>query len=154
MHPVLKQAAIWMKTVKSYCKKAFKLVRIRTHNIKPSRADKLITHRNKLLKQGEKNTDNLDAQIAEIISKEGMEKALMFQKYTDSNTSETVYKIWKLKKTLFPKKPTCVPAAKLNYQNKIVSHPKELTELLGEEYGRVRLQKRPTHPLLLKGRSI
>ena len=83
-----------------------------------------------------------------------MEKAFMFKKYTDSNTSDAVSKTLKLKKSLFPKKPMSVPAAKLNYQNKIVSHPKELTKLLGEEYGIVRLRKRPTHPLLIKGRSI
>ena len=154
MQPVLKQADRWMNTLKAHCKKAFKLIRIRTHNIKPSGADKLITQGNMLIKQGAKETLVIDAQIAEMISKEGMKKALMFKKYTDSNTSEAVSQIWKLKKSLFPKKPSTVPAAKLNYQNNIVSHPKELTKLLGEEYGRVRLRKRPTHPLHTKGRSI
>ena len=154
VQPVLKQADRWMNTLKTHCKKAFKLIRIRNQNIKHSGADKLITQRNKLIRQDVKDTQGLDAQIAEIISKEGMQKALMFEKYTDTNIYGAVSKIWKLKKSLFPKKPSTLPAAKLNYQNKIVSNPKELTELLGEEYGRIRLRKRPTHPLLIKGRAI
>ena len=64
------------------------------------------------------------------------------------------HKIWKLKKALFPKKPFSLPAAKLDYQNKIVSNPNDLTELLCEEYGRIRLRKRPTHPLVVKERPI
>ena len=80
MQPLLKQAKRWMDTVKAHCKKAFQLIRIKTHNIKPSGANKLITHRNKLLKQGTTDTSSIDAKIAEIISKEGMEKCFHVQK--------------------------------------------------------------------------
>ena len=54
--------------------------------------------------------------------------------------------MWKLKKSLFPKKALTLPSAKLNHLGRIVSEPGELTKLLGEEYGIFRLRKRPTHP--------
>ena len=50
VHTVSKGAAIWLETVKSHCKKAFKKIRIRTKKIKLSAADKLITERNKLVR--------------------------------------------------------------------------------------------------------
>ena len=154
MQSVLEQADNWINLVESYCKKTFKLIGIRTKNIKVSSADKLISERNKLIKRGCKDTSNLDAQIATIISKEGMKKATMFKKYTDTNMSGAVSQMWKLKKSLFPKKTSSLPVAKLNYQNQIISYPKDLTNLLGEEYGRIRLRKRPTHPLFVKEISI
>ena len=83
-----------------------------------------------------------------------MEKACMFKKYTDTNTSPAVFKIWKLKISLFPKTNSSLPIAKMSYQNEIVSHPKDLTNLLEEEYGRIRLRKRPIHPLFNKEKSI
>ena len=62
--------------------------------------------------------------------------------------------MWKLKKKLFPKKACALPSAKINYRGKIVTEPKELKKLIGEEYGRVRLRKRPTHPLNQEGKQI
>ena len=35
-----------------------------------------------------------------------------------------------------------------------MTEPKELTKLLGEEYGRVRLRQRPIHPLNTEGKEI
>ena len=90
---VLKQTERWINTLKTHCKKVFKIIRIRTRNIKPSGADKLITQRNKLIKQGKKDTLSLFVKIAEIISKECMQKPLMFEKYTDTNLSGAVSKI-------------------------------------------------------------
>ena len=57
-------------------------------------------------------------------------------------------------KQICPKKAPILPAAKLNFQGRIVSEPKELTHLLGEEYGRVRLRNRPVHPLNIEGKEI
>ena len=54
--------------------------------------------------------------------------------------------MWKIKSKLFPKKASALPSAKLNYQGKVVTEPKELLKLIGEEFGRVRLRKRPVHP--------
>ena len=41
----------WIKAVKAHCNKSFKKIRIRTRNIKPSNADRLISERNKLVQQ-------------------------------------------------------------------------------------------------------
>ena len=152
--PVLEQADMWLKLVKAHCRRAFKLIRIRPKKIKPSAADKLISERNRINRKGVVDTFALDAQIATIISKEEMKKALMFKKFIDINQPGAVTEIWKLKKQLFPKKAASLPSAKLNYQNKIVSRQKDLIKLLGEEYGIVRLRKRPTHPLMVKGKNI
>ena len=57
-------------------------------------------------------------------------------------------------KTLFPKKSHTVPSAKLKYQGKIVSAPKELVKLMGEEYVKKRLRKRPIHPMNIEGKKI
>ena len=75
------QANKWMNTIKSHSSIAFKRIRIRNRGIKPSKADCLISKRNKLAKQG--NNDEaavLDAQIATIITEENRSKALMFKK--------------------------------------------------------------------------
>jgi hypothetical protein len=98
------------------------------------------------LKQGkDEELKIFDVKIAQIISEEGRSKALMFRKYCDQNGSGVMSEMWKLKKKLFPKKACTLPSAKVNYQGKVVTEPKVLTKLMGEEYGRVRLRKRQTH---------
>ena len=52
------------------------------------------------------------------------------------------------------KNTTTLPTAKIKFQGKIVSEPNELTKLLGEEYGKVRLRKRPVHPLNKVGKEL
>ena len=72
MHKVSEGAQQWIENVKSHCKKAFKKIRIQSRTIKPSGADKIITERNKLLKQGKiEESKELEGQIADIIAKEG-----------------------------------------------------------------------------------
>ena len=155
MHSVSKSADIWLRTLKSHCKRAFKKIRIRNKYIKPSAADKMITERNALVRQGNfKESNILDVKIAGIISEEGRKKAIMFEKYTDNNTSACLSEMWKMKKALFPRKAQTLPAAKVNYHGRLVSEPNELTKLLGEEYGKVRLRKRPSHPDNVEGKQI
>lgn len=86
----------------------------------------------------------MDAKIAKMIVEEKRKKAFMFKKYC--NNTEIVSEMWKVKKKLFPKKPQTLPSAKLNHHGRLVTNPDELTELLGEEYGTVRLRRRPIHP--------
>ena len=47
-----------------------------------------------------------------------------------------------------------LPSAKVNYKGKLVTEPTELTKLIGEEYGRVRLRNRPSHPMNHRGKEI
>ena len=155
LQPVLKQSDKWLQVVKTYINKSFKKIRIRPRRIRPSPADRLINKRNKLQKQGAlQEVKSLDAQIAKIISEEGRKKSLMFKKFCDRNESGAMSEMWRLKKKLFPKKACALPSAKLDYRGKMITEPKELTKLIGEEYGRVRLRKRPTHPLNLEGKHI
>ena len=60
--------------------------------------------------------------------------------------TQPVSEMWKLKQSIFPKKTPTLPSSKINHQGKLISEPSELVELLGMEYGKVRLRKRPIHP--------
>ena len=98
MHEMSKGAENWLKTVKAHCHKTFKKIRIRTKKIRLSAADNMITESNKLVRHGkQKEARILDVKIANIISEEGRLKALMFKKYTDSNSSACLSEMWKLK---------------------------------------------------------
>ena len=148
LQPMQQHANKWLSTLKSYCRRAFKTIRIRNRNIKASRADCLISKRNKLLKQGNcEMTTILYAQIANIIAEESRSKALMFRKYINNIGTQPLSEMWKLKKLLFPRKKQTLLSAKINYKGKLVSEPEELKSLLSYEYGQVRLRKRPIHPL-------
>ena len=57
--------------------------------------------------------------------------------------------MWKLKKKLWPKKSSSLPAAKINHFGKLVSSAKDLKNTLRKEY-RERLRARPKHPLMKK----
>ena len=108
---MLEQSDNWLKTLNSHCRKSFKLIRVRSRKIKPSEADRLISERNRIVENGDVDTSHIDAKIAEIISEEEMNKALIFKKYTDVNQSGAVSEMWKLKKQLFPKKGASLPSA-------------------------------------------
>ena len=153
MQQVSQQSEQWLAHVKTYIKKSFKKIRIKPRKMKPSSADWFISKKHKMLRHDStRNTGKLDALIAKTISEEGQRKALMFRQYT--NKPSMMSKMWKLKKKLFPKKASTVPTAKENYSGKIITEPKELVNLIGEEYGRVRLRKRPTHPFNIEGKKI
>ena len=84
--------------------------------------------------------------IAKLVSEERRKNANIYRQFIDNDSSKCLSKMWKLKISLFPKKAQTLPSSKINYQGRLVSHPKELTQLLGEEYGQTRLRKRPTNP--------
>ena len=136
---LLQQCDVWLAKVKAHVKQSFKKIRIRPVKIRYSAADGLIKKRNLLLKQGDiENSSLVDAQIAKTIAEEGRMKATMFRKFCNPNKSSFLSEMWQLKKKLFPRKPCPLPSAKYNYQGKIVTEPKELTNLIGEEYGKIR----------------
>ena len=65
LQPVCQQSEQWLSHVKAHVKKAFKKIRIKSRKIKPSPADRLISQRNKFLKQGKTiESQQLDALIA------------------------------------------------------------------------------------------
>ena len=83
-----------------------------------------------------------------------MKKALMFKKYINQGETQHVSDMWKLNQSLFPKKTQSLPSSKFNHRGKLVSEPAELIKLLGTEYGKIRLRKRPSHPMHLKMNPI
>ena len=152
---LLEQCDVWLTKVKTHVKSSFKKIRIRPEKIRPSAADVLIKKRNMFVKQGDiENISLIDAQIAKTIAEQGRVKASMFRKFSNPNRSSVLSEMWQLKKKMFPRKPCPLPSAKFNYQGKLVTEPKELTKLIGEEYGKIRLRKRPCHPLNKTGRPL
>ena len=152
---ILEQCEKWITTLKSQCEKSFRKIRIRPKRIQPSSADKLINERNKLSKEGKTDkVKEIDEKIAQIVANEARNKAKMFEQFSDQNKSGNVREMWKMKKKLFPKKPSPIPSAKVNYQGRTVTQPNELIKLLGEEYGKIRLRKRPTHPMNSKTKPL
>ena len=103
--PISYQASNWMKLFQSHLNDIFSKIKIRKKQIKPSKADKYITIRNKLNKKGRKGNTNidkkiekLDLQIANIISVEGRDCAYEFNKYFNKTSTTSLQEIWKLKK--------------------------------------------------------
>ena len=73
-----KEAEDWLTILKTHAKKTFKSIRIRPRKIKPSEADKLITHRNRLVIEHKvKDAQQLNVNIATIVAKESGKKAFM-----------------------------------------------------------------------------
>ena len=148
MQSVSEQGNSWLRNVKAHCKRAFKTIRIRSQQIKPSKADRLIRQRIILLKKGDNlQAERLDVKIANMIFQENKTKALMFKKYMNQGETQPVSEMWKLKQSIFPKKNPTLPSSKFNRTGKLVSEPRELIKLLAKEYGQVRLRKRPVHPM-------
>ena len=74
-----------------------------------------------------------------MISEEGRKWAFMLTKYTDTSYSACMSGMWKILRDKYPKKTPTLPSAKIDYQGRLGSEPNALTQLLGKEYGRVRL---------------
>ena len=72
----------------------------------------------------------------------------------DKGETLCVSKMWKMKKALFPKKQQTLPSSKQNHIGKLVSEPKGLVKLLGMEYGKISLRKRPVHPMHISHKYI
>ena len=103
-----------------HCRISFPVIRIRKKFLKPSPADKLIDKRNLLLR---KNPDmileevkELNVKIASIIALEQRMKCHKIKKFSDQSGSKNMAEMWKIKKRLWPTKPSSFPAAKINHQ--------------------------------------
>ena len=124
-------------------------MRIRKKNLKSSPVDKLIDKRNTLAKQsGYNNSEelmHLYVTIAQIIAEENRAKCHKMKKFCDQNGSINTLEIWKLKKKLWPNKPSLLPSAKVNHKGKLVSSAEDIKGVMVKEY-RERLRHRPRHP--------
>ena len=152
MSNVLESCENWFLTLKAHCKKAYPIIRIRSKTMKSSAADHYIIRRNKLKQQIEDgnscNVDelsNLEDQIADIISEEEKDKAMLFKQFCSESNSVNICEMWKLKKSIWPKKQESLPTGKLNNQGHMVTDTEELKELYLNEF-KERLRSRPSHP--------
>ena len=146
MLPLSERADAWKTSLKSHISRSFKKIRVRKSQVKASSSDYLIDKRNKLTKVYQKEHSvlkkqtittqiaNIEIQIAQIILKEGLEKAYKFRKFCNASSSFPVQEMWKFKNKLWPKKASALPVAKLNEKGRMVSTPKELMKVLLMEY--------------------
>ena len=116
MLPLSERADAWKTSLKSHISRSFKKIRVRKSQVKTSSSDYLIDKRNKLTKLNEKEHSvlkkqtittqiaNIEIQIAQIILKEGLEKAYKFRKFCNASSSFPVQEMWKFKNKLWPKK--------------------------------------------------
>ena len=102
----------WKHLLDKHCNRAFPKIRIRKHNLKPSKADQMINERNSLMKGTQKcdqeYLDNLNVKIANTISNEERLKCHVMKKFCSEKGSINVSEMWKVKKKLWPiKHPLC-----------------------------------------------
>ena len=130
--PVHIQVQDWLSILMIHCKNAFPKIRIRSKNIKPSKANSLIDKRNKLAITNDHSEEikKITEDIAEILKEEQRSKAHIFKKYCDQGNTVNVAEMWKIKKKLWPKKKNALPVAKINHKGKLVSAPADIWKLL------------------------
>ena len=149
----LEQVEKWRKTLKAYCSKSFKKIRIKKkQNLKPLNPEllNLINERNKLIMdenvEDEMKIEEISEKICDIEAFENREIIMKnFESFSQDPEKINMQQMWKLNKKLWPKCGVQLPIAKKNHQGKMVSHPGALKKLLSKEY-RNRLRKRPVRP--------
>ena len=76
-------------------------------------------------------------------------KCHKLKKFCDQSRSINVAEIWKMKKKMWPSKPTSLPQAKINHKGKLISSGRDIKCSMLKEY-KERLRSRPKHPLSKK----
>ena len=151
--PVVDASSKWLNIFERHRDRAFKKIRLRKRKIKPSDADKLITYRNKLVKQSKRvisvnisdRIEKINSLISKIISAESRSNAFAFKKFCYQNSAVSVSKMWDLKKKIFPRKASLIPIAKKDHKNKINSSPHDIKKSIFKEYND-RLRRRKWRP--------
>ena len=145
--PIEAQIENWRKTLKYFCHKAFKKIRIKRKGPRPidKRICDLINKRNALVKSkasGEE-IENIDMIIADREASYNREKIMKnFRSFSENSENIQMNKMWKLMKNLCPKIKPIPPTAKKNFKGKLISTKEGLKSLLANEY-KNRLRTRP-----------
>ena len=148
--PLKLQVEKWREVLNSYCKKAFKKIRIKKKRIKPIKHEiaSLIDERNWLVNNAG-DQDKINSVDIDIAQKEAEESRNIiinnFKKFSENPENVNLQQMWKLMKTLWPKTNSILPTAKRNHHGKVVSSPKEIKDVLSKEY-KDRLRLRPIRP--------
>ena len=144
--PLLEKSNVWKTALSSHINRLFRKIRIRKKHAKTSASDSLVNLRNKLTNLNKKTSSkflketnnrkiaDLEIKIAQILLKEGLEKARKFKKFCNASASFPVHEMWKFKNKLWPKKTTALPVAKRNIKGRLVRTPKELMNTILLEY--------------------
>ena len=148
-----------MKVLKTYCRKAFKKIRIsKKRKIKPLNPElsKMIDERNTLMTakpENQEEIDKLNGNICEIEASENRDKIMKnFKSFGDTPEKINQQQMWKLNRKLWPKCGGVLPVAKKNHKGKLVSNPKAIKKLLAREY-KERLRKRPVRQDFIEMRN-
>ena len=150
---VLIQIEKWRRILKSYCRKAFRKIRIRKKRFKPinPQISKLINEKNELLTKKdisnvEEEIEAIDRNISEIEALNNRNKIVKnFKSFSDHPETINLQEMWKRNKKLWPKVGNNLPTAKKNHKGKLVSNPGAIRKLLAREY-KDRLRRRPVRP--------
>ena len=145
--PIEEQIENWRKTLKNFCHKAFKKIRIKRSRPRPIHKSigYLIDKRNALVKNKapSEEINNLDSIIADKQASHNREKILKnFKTFSENPENIQMNKMWKLMKNICPKIKQTPPTAKKNYKGKLISTKEGLKNLLANEY-KNRLRTRP-----------
>ena len=132
--PTATKFSRWRNVLDTYCKRAFRKIRVKSKKVKPSGAEELNNKRNKLIKlietkrniKTQEEIDILDKEIANILHNKAKCNAYQFRKFCDRSSSFPVQLMWKIKKRTWPKKISTLPVAKINQSKKLVSSPREI----------------------------
>ena len=147
---LIKQVENWKSVFNSYCRKAFKKVRITKKKFispVPPEVYKLIDSRNKLVNSDQKaEVEKLDLEISNIEAEINRNRIMdNFKRFSEDPLNVNLHQVWKTMNKLWPKVGTTKPTAKKNYKGRIISEPNEIKKLLSKEY-KERLRDRPIRP--------
>ena len=76
----------------------------------------------------------MEERISDIIAEEENNKAKLFTQFCDETNSVNIAEMWKLKKTIWPKKQESLPTGKLNNKGQMVTNTDEIKELYSNEF--------------------
>ena len=151
--PLMSQVIKWRNILEIYFKKSFRKIRIRNKKMRPLKGNisKLSNKRNELMKkcddpETKANIEELCKLIAGEEAEQNRAKIMENFKHLSEDPEEiNIKEMWKLFKKLWPKSGVTVPTAKRNHKGKIVTGPREIRNVLTQEY-KERLRSRPVRP--------
>ena len=148
--PLEKQFDVWMHTLKQFCKKSFRKIRIKKEKkqLLNEVIVKLIDERNTLVKEGgnEAAIHRIEEAIAEKEAEDNRNILVEnFKHLSDNPEAINLQEMWKLNSKLWPTNQISLPIAKKNFKGKLVTSPRDMKNVLALEY-RNRLRSRPLRP--------
>ena len=128
---VIKQIENWKSVFDSYCRKAFKKVRITKKKFitpVPREVSELVDLRNELVNAGQKvEVEKLNEAISNIEAEMNRNKILEnFKRFSEDPLNVNLTQVWKTMNKLWPTVGLTKPTAKKNHICRIVSEPNEI----------------------------